>query len=319
MSAAHPVETNSPRVSVVIPVFNAALQLPQAIASVAAQTFRDLELIVVDDCSDDDTASIARSMLTQKGLRHHLIRLTSNGGPARARNAGVARARGEYVAFLDADDVWMPEKLALQVALLDAHPHVTLCGCQAEWVDGGGRLVGPLFEDLPELVPDGWKRLLWNCFIATPCVVARRSDLGVHPFNPALRVGEDRDLWIKLATNGTVGLVERCMVRILISPGSFMATHTDLVRSCTWPMIEHHLANFADVMTPLDRARVRGSLHSQVGKSLSEQPRRFLSSSRHLMIAALSGFRPVDSLRHLAFTAPGLRDLKRYLKGRIGG
>ncbi len=307
-----------PKVSVVIPAFRAAALLPQAIASVAAQTMRDLEVLVVDDASGDDTADAAEGLLRGHGLAHAVLRLAANGGPAAARNAGVAQARGDYVAFLDADDVWMPDKLALQVALLDAHPRVTLCGCQADWVDGAGRTIGPLFENLPELLPDGWRRLLWNCFVATPCAMARRADLGLRPFDPALRVGEDRDLWIKLASNGAVGLVQPCMARILLGPDTFMATHTELVRRCTWPMVERHLANFADTLTPFDRLRVRGSLHSQVGKSLSGQPGRFLDSSRHLLVAALSGYRPVDSLRHLAFTAPGLRHVKRHVKGRLG-
>lgn len=317
MLLSHPAEP-APRVSVVIPAFRAAALLPRAIASVAAQTMRDLEVLVVDDASGDDTAEAAEGLLRAHGLAHAVLRLEANGGPAVARNAGVARARGAYVAFLDADDVWMPDKLALQVAVLDANSRITLCGCQADWVDGAGRVVGPLFEDLPELMPDGWRRLLWHCFVATPCAVARRADLGIRPFDPGLRVGEDRDLWIKLASNGAVGLVQPCMARILVSPDSFMATNTELVRRCTWPMVERHLASFAAALSPFDRLRVRGSLHSQVGKSLSEQPGRFLESSRHLLAAALSGYRPFDSLRHLAFTAPGLRHVKRHVKGRLG-
>ncbi|WP_198371310.1 glycosyltransferase family 2 protein [Roseomonas rosulenta] len=307
-----------PRVSVVIPAFNAASLLPQAIGSVAAQTLRDVEVIVVDDASTDDTADAARTLLGQAGLRGQVVRLQSNGGPALARNVGVARAGGEYVAFLDTDDVWMPEKLALQSALLDAHPEVTLCGCQADWVDASGRVVSPLFEDLPEIVPEGWKLLLWNCFVATPCALVRRTDLGMHPFDPALRVGEDRDLWIRLASNGAVGLVRRSMARILISPGSFMATHTELVLRCTVPMVERHLARHADALSPFDRLRARASLHSQIGKGLSTAPGQFLASSRHLLLAALSGFRPLDNLRHFAFTAPGVRDIKRHLKERLG-
>jgi glycosyltransferase involved in cell wall biosynthesis len=318
MHGCQPNDARPPRVSVVIPAYNAAALLPRAIASVAAQTMRDLEVLLVDDASTDGSAEAAEALLRGYGLAHAVLRQAANGGPAVARNAGVAAARGDYVAFLDADDVWMPEKLALQVALLDAHPNVTLCGCQADWVDSSGAFVAPLFEDLPALLPDGWKRLLWHCYVATPCAVVRRADLGTQPFDPELRVGEDRDLWIKLATNGVVGLVPESMARILISPDSFMATHTELVVRCTWPMVERHLASFSDALTPFERRRVRGSLHSQVGKSLSDQPGNFLRSSRHLVFAALSGFRPFDSMRHLAFTAPGLRTIKRHVKGRLG-
>ena len=310
-------EGSPPRVSVVIPAYNAVTLLPRAIGSVASQTMRSLDVLVVDDASSDGSAEAAEGLLRGHGLAHQVIRLPRNGGPAVARNAGVAAARGDYVAFLDADDVWMPQKLARQVEMLDAHPRITLCGCQAEWVDAAGSVVAPLFEDLPAVIPDGWKRLLWQCYVATPCAVARRADLGIHPFDPALRVGEDRDLWIKLASNGAVGLVQPSMAHILISPGSFMATHTELVVRCTWPMVERHLASFSDAIGPFQRMRVRGSLHSQVGKSLSVQPGNFLRSSGHLLVAALSGFRPVDSLRHLAFTAPGLRTIKRHVKGRL--
>lgn len=311
-------DATAPRVSVVIPAYNAAALLPRAIASVAAQTMRDVEVLVVDDASSDNSADAAEGLLRGLGLTHQVLRQTRNGGPAVARNAGVAMARGDYVAFLDADDVWMPEKLARQVALLDANSNVTLCGCQADWVDSEGMVVAPLFEDLPALLPDGWKRLLWHCYVATPCAVVRRADLGTQPFDPALRVGEDRDLWIKLATNGVVGLVQPSCARILISPGSFMATHTELVVRCTWPMVEQQLANFGDALTVVERMRVRGSLHSQVGKSLSAEPGNFLKSSQHLMAAALLGFRPFDSMRHLAFTAPGMRTIKRHVKGRLG-
>ncbi len=318
MTTPPPNGSRPPQVSVVIPAFNAARLLPQAIGSVAAQTLRDIEVIVVDDASSDDTEGVACAVLEHTGLRGEVVRLPDNGGPAQARNVGVVRARGAYVAFLDTDDVWMPEKLALQSALLDAHPEVTLCGCQADWVDASGRVVGPLFEDLPEIVPDGWKLLLWNCFVATPCALVRRADLGTHPFDPTLRVGEDRDLWIRLASNGAVWLVPRCMARILISPGSFMATHTELVRRCTVPMVERHLARHADALSPFDRLRARASLHSQIGKGLSTAPGQFLESSRHLLLAALSGFRSIDNLRRLAFTAPGVRDIKRHLKERLG-
>lgn len=306
-----------PKVSVVIPAYNAGALLDVAIGSVARQTLRDLEVIVVDDASNDDTADRARALLEQHGLRHTVVRQEVNAGPSAARNRGVALASGEYVAFLDADDEWLPDKLDLQVALMDRHPYVTLCGCQADWVDPRGNLIRPLYEDLPELLPDGWKLLLWNCYVATPCAVARRIDLGVRPFDPGLRVGEDRDLWIRLATNGTVGLVNSRQVIIRMSVGSHMARHAMLVMQDTMPMIRRHLARMGGLLSWRDRRRAIGLLHSQIGKSLEGVAGQYLRSARHLGLAILSGYRPFDCLRQILYTAPGFRGTKAFIKARL--
>lgn len=307
----------APRVSVVIPAYNAGPLIDVAIRSVARQTLRDLEVIIVDDASTDDTAGRARALLEQCGLRHTVVRQEVNAGPSAARNRGVALASGEYVAFLDADDEWLPGKLDLQVALMDRHPYVTLCGCQADWVDPRGALIRPLYEGLPELLPEGWKLLLWNCYVATPCAMARRIDLGVRPFDPALRVGEDRDLWIRLATNGTVGLVNSRQVIIRMSVGSHMARHAMLVMQDTMPMIRRHLARMGGLLSWRDRQRAIGLLHSQIGKSLDGVAGQYWRSARHLGLAVLCGYRPFDSLRQILYTAPGFRGTKAFIKARL--
>ena len=304
-----------PTVSVVIPAYNSASLLPVAIGSVARQTFRDFEVIVVDDCSSDDTFVRAEELCRQHGLVHTVVRQERNGGPSAARNRGVALARGTYVAFLDADDEWLPEKLARQVALMQAHPHVTLCGCQADWVNAQGEMIRPLYEDLPDLLPDGWKLLLWNCYVATPCAMARRADLGIHPFDTLLRVGEDRDLWIRLASNGTVALVQERSVVIRTSAGSFMARHATLVLQDTLPMIRRHLRAFAGHLGLRERMRALGLLYSQIGKSLDGAQGQYLRSVRYLLMAIGLGFRPFDSLRHIVLTLPLVRTTKEQVKG----
>jgi len=304
----------APRVSVVIPAYRAADLLDIAIGSVARQTFKDLEVIVVDDASPDDTEAVARRLLAEHGLAHTVVRQPVNGGPSAARNRGVALARGEYVAFLDADDEWLPDKLALQVALMDQDPAMTLCGCQADWVDIDGTLIRPLYENLPDRLDDGWKLLFWNCYVATPCAMVRRLDLGIAPFDTKLRVGEDRDLWIRLASNGRVGLVQEKQVVIRTSPGSFMARHATLVLEDTLPMIRRHLVAFSDTLSLRTRMRAIGMLHSQIGKSLHNVPGQYLKSVSHLGRAVLLGYRPFDSLRQIVLTAPLVRAVKARLK-----
>lgn len=112
-----------PRVSIVVPAYNAAAVLGATLQSVLASTFTDFELIVLDDGSTDGTAEIARSFGDPRVrvVRH------ANRGMSATRNAGLAMSRSEFVALLDADDVWHPEKLALQVAMLERHPEIDLC------------------------------------------------------------------------------------------------------------------------------------------------------------------------------------------------
>lgn len=306
-----------PRVSVVIPAFNAGHVIEAALTSVAWQTLRDLEVVLVDDASRDDTVARARACLEGYRLRHTILEMEANAGPAMTRNRGVVVAQGEYVAFLDADDEWLPGKLESQIRLMEANPSVTLCGCQALWIDEHDRVVEPLFKRLPTLLPDGWKRLLWHCYVATPCAMVRRDDLGICPFDPRLRIGEDRDLWIKLASNGVVGLVQDVMVRIRLSPSSFMPRNRDLIEQHTKPMLRRHLDAFSDLLSWRDHARAIGCLDRQIGKTLCQNPGTYRRGAQFLLMAMLLGFRPIDSMRELLYTAPILRRPKAFLKQRL--
>jgi glycosyltransferase involved in cell wall biosynthesis len=125
------------RVSAIIPVWNAERTIAEAIDSVLAQTFRNFELIVVDDGSTDRTAGIIDSYRDRvKVLR------SANSGPATARNAGVAVAAGEYLAFLDADDRWMSDMLARTTAILDADPGCAMVYCNLAMIDSKGASLG---------------------------------------------------------------------------------------------------------------------------------------------------------------------------------
>src|SRR4051794_36269759 len=113
----------NPLVSVVIPAFNRAFILPEALDSVLAQTFKDFELIVVDDGSTDDTEEVLRPYVERRGVR---FLPQANQGPAAARNRGIEAARGKYVAFLDSDDLWLPIKLSVQIPRMEAHPEAVM-------------------------------------------------------------------------------------------------------------------------------------------------------------------------------------------------
>src|SRR3989442_1887498 len=121
-----------PCVSVVIPVYNGERYLADAIQSVRDQTYQNFEVIVVDDGSTDGSAEVAQSFGEAIRYVHE-----ANGGVCKARNTGMAVARGGYLAFLDQDDLWLPEKLVVQVAYLDSHPEVGAVYCQSQVLENG--------------------------------------------------------------------------------------------------------------------------------------------------------------------------------------
>jgi glycosyltransferase involved in cell wall biosynthesis len=185
-----------PLVSVVTPAFNVAWCIGRAIDSVLAQTHRACELIVVNDGSTDDTNAVL------EGYRGRITVIEQeNRGMSAARNVAIAQAHGDYVAFLDADDRWLPDKVERQVALLRSRPDVGFCSTAARVEDEQGRLLN-LWE-----CPRGQTEMLATLFaenaaIAGGCsaVMVRRSLLDrVGLFDESLRGFEDPDLWMRLA------------------------------------------------------------------------------------------------------------------------
>src|SRR5262249_9100489 len=160
------------RVSVVIPAHNSAATLARALDSAISQTATPLETIVVDDCSIDDTVAVARRY-ADRGVR--VVSLTERGGAAGARNEGIKAASGEFVAFLDSDDEWLPAKLEKQMRLMDSDEKLSLVSCASTLFAPDGRNLGDLYNGhVPTVGPDAWKALLVTNFIATPSVLARR-------------------------------------------------------------------------------------------------------------------------------------------------
>ena len=189
-----------PRVSVVIPTYNRARTIGRAVDSALAQTYADLEVIVVDDGSTDDTQQV----LARYG---DAIRVLYQENQERrvARNNGIRHACGEYIAFLDSDDLWLPNKLRRQVALLDRHPEVGLVYGQMFPIDPDGtwhlrptRCTG-WGQPGPAMI---FEQLVMRNLIPTPTVVARKACFDhVGGFDPSLTCSEDWDLWLRIAVH----------------------------------------------------------------------------------------------------------------------
>jgi glycosyltransferase involved in cell wall biosynthesis len=216
-----------PLVSVVIPAYNAAWCIQRAIDSVLAQDFRDFELIVVDDGSTDDTARILA------GYNDALCVVSKrNGGLSSARNAGIAAANGRYVAFLDADDWWLPGKLTRQVELLESRPEVVFCStATAVHTPEGGQLPqwrcgesgGPTLECI----------FRTNAFVAgsgSAVMVRSEAFTRAGTFDESLRSLEDIDMWMRLAAQGGYACIDEPLT-VIEKRGDSMSGNLDVMRA----------------------------------------------------------------------------------------
>ncbi|MGA7577686.1 MAG: glycosyltransferase family 2 protein [Desulfobaccales bacterium] len=196
-----------PGLSVIIPTYNRAALAPEAVASVLAQTWQDFEVLVVDDASTDGTAAA----LAAFGSRIRLLRSSSRLGVAAARNLGICAARGQWLAFLDSDDLWRPEKLARQMAYLAAHPELVLCQTEETWERRGLKVNQPLSHRKI----GGWIFFpsLARCLVSPSAVVLKRTVFERHGgFDESLPAAEDYDLWLRLSWRYQIGLLPEALV-----------------------------------------------------------------------------------------------------------
>lgn len=224
----------APSVSVVIPAYNVAWCVGKAIDSALAQDWRDVEVIVVDDGSTDDTGVV----LAGYGSAIRVI-AQPNGGMSNARNAGIGAARGEFIAFLDADDWWLPTKLARQVRLMRERPDVGFCSCAARVENMDGSLAnlwtcpGPQASMLAYLFRGG-SSVPGSC----SAVLARRElVIAAGAFDESLRGAEDPDLWIRLAAITGYACLDEPLVVILRRPGS-VSRNLEAMRESTIRMMK---------------------------------------------------------------------------------
>lgn len=216
-----------PRVSVIVPSYHAQPGpmvgwLDEALDSVRAQTFSDWELIVVDDGSPVPVAPARRDDLV-------MVR-QANTGPGGARNRGAQLARGEFVAYLDADDRFKPEKLAAQVAFLDARPKMVFAGTDMVLIGGAPLRRLRAREKIGERIP--FTQLFYENCVGCSTVMVRRAALEKTPgMHPHRRMGEDFGLWLRLGMLGPIGHVARPLLERRQHGGSLMFEHLRSGRS----------------------------------------------------------------------------------------
>jgi glycosyltransferase involved in cell wall biosynthesis len=209
-------------ISAIIPVFNRKAQVIKAVESVLAQDFPSFERIVVDDGSDDGTYECLEKRF---GPAIRLFR-QENRGVSAARNKGIREAKGDFIAFLDSDDLWRKNKLSAQMEYLEKHPEMKICQTTETWFRRGTRVNPP--AAYRKVGGDIFGQSL-KCCMVTPSSVLMKKDLldEVGLFDESMPVCEDYDLWLRVCVKYPVGLIEKeLLVRHGGNPDQLSAQHS---------------------------------------------------------------------------------------------
>lgn len=216
---------SSPLVSVITPAYNAEQYIAETIQSVIDQTYPHWEMLIVDDGSTDKTADVVARF---DDPRVKLIPIEHSGLPAVARNRGIEAASGEYIAFLDADDVWYPRKLERQIKKFKAVPEAGLVHCRPEKLVDNTRVPWPSRAIQYDFL---FHELVKGNFICNSSVVVRRSVLeehGLFDTDPRLKGTEDYELWLRLAIPTKFASVEEPLLLYRVHPDGISKNEVEI-------------------------------------------------------------------------------------------
>ena len=273
MSEAPELKHSTAPVSVVVPCYRCAATIRRAVASVAAQSLRPAQLILVDDASADDTLRVLRALRQEWGEWLQVIALPRNGGAAAARNAGWNAATQPFVAFLDADDAWHRRKIELQYRFMRAHPEVALSGHRCVQLPSDASGMADQEVAIAGVTAIGWLGLLLKNPFVTPSVMVRR-DIDQR-FDAASRHMEDHRLWLDVAAaSSSMVRLEAPLVALFKPPYGSSGLSAQL-----WKMEQAELGNYRHL-------RAQGHLGTVACASL--QVYSLLKYAKRLMRVALA-------------------------------
>ncbi len=241
--------TASPAISVVMAAYNGGALIEETIASVLAQTFADFELVVVDDCSTDDTLARLRAIADP---RVRVIESAANGGPVVARNTAFTAVRGAYIVGLDQDDLCHPDRFAAQKAWLDNHPECVLVASAVDLIEQG--VVRPESGErarMPQATSPAllaWRLWFGNPLVWSSVMVRAEAVRRLDVFERTDRLfAEDFDFYRRIAAHGTIARIDRPLLTYRIHPGGASQRYTArMVESATAVLAEPYAALFGD-------------------------------------------------------------------------
>lgn len=257
----------APKVSVVIPTYNAENQITQTLGSVFNQSFSDFEIIVINDGSTDNTLKA----LEKFGTKIHVIN-KKNGGVSSARNTGIKAAKGKYIAFLDSDDFWHPEKLHIQVDVMEQNPDWLLS--YTKWFMGSleqrdnmkfmtSEVGNCSFEEKET------KDIFLHPYLGTCSVlILREFCLSIDGYNEQLSTAEDIDLYLRTTVKGKIGFINENLAWVIDIAGSLGSSLTSYRDNLA--VIDHFLTINPELVKPLKaiNTKVRAKIYHEWGKDL---------------------------------------------------
>jgi len=292
-------------VSVIIPAFNAAAYVGAALQSVLAQTFTDYEVILVNDGSSDTDQL---QQVIQPYLSRIIYLTQENRGPSGARNLGIRRARGEWIAFLDSDDVWMPNYLAEQLRFLAAHPALDMVYCDAT-LEGETGAAGKTFMQLcPSTGPVTFESLLeeQTQVLTSGTVVQRKKVMEAGFFDEAIHRSEDHDLWLRIVfAGGQISYQHVALLRRNVRSGSQGSAPESLLEGeiQTLTKLDRNLD-----LSPTTRELLRQRLRKIQGAfDLIEGKKFLLAGERHKAYDSLSRAHALAPTSRLRLALAALR------------
>lgn len=212
---------NDPLISIIIPTQNRYQLLAKALNSACNQTYQNIEIIVIDDASRDETSQYVSNLrLTDR--RVTLIKNTTPVGGAKARNMGLAESRGEFIAFLDDDDEWFPEKLAIQSKALQVNPDCVAISCGFEIIYPSGKIKTKIPKSSVSIQD------LYSCnFLGGASMLFCRAEVlkKINGFDPLLKSCQDWDLWVRLAKQGRILVSHQLLVKYTLHAGERITTN----------------------------------------------------------------------------------------------
>lgn len=272
-----------PKVEVIIPAYNTAKYLPIAIDSVIAQTVDDWRILLVDDGSTDDTAEIVAPYIQQLGPRLKYIKQANAGLPA-ARNTAIRNSSAELLALLDADDIWLPNRLAESLKSFEGKPHVGLSYSFVSLIDENATIL-KVFDSMQPHAEGRIAPYIYTRDVQLPCptITFRKSAVDeVGLFDETMRATEDRDMWFRIASKYDVVSIRSVLALYRTSPDS-MTRDPDRMLQAQLQFIEKHYG--APGCGFVARRRALSRCYKQRAEALNirRQPWPALKSSLHAL------------------------------------
>lgn len=283
-------------VDVIIPAYNGARYLPYALDSVIAQTFGDWKIVLVDDGSTDNTAEVVAPYAARLGERLAYIR-QANAGVSAARNRAIRASDAEFIALLDADDVWRPERLAETVRAFREHPEAGIVYSGLTLMDAEGRegqtYTGTKANETAKVAP-----LIYSREIHLPCVtvsVRRRCVEEAGLFDESMRATEDRDLWFRVALKYDAVFVPKSLAYYRVTADSASRDPEKMMRGQEWFLRKHYGAPGCGLAA---RQRALGRVYRESAETYME--RRERGKALRNAWRAVAAYPVVGNLRVLA-------------------